>query len=82
MSNDNVQSQVEGFRLSPQQARQWAVQGENACGPFRVGGVVSLRGACDHERLNEVFGTLVRQQEILRTRFECLPGAADLRCPR
>ena len=74
MSNDNKQAQVEGFRLSPQQARLWSVQGDSACGSFRVGGVVSLRGVCDQERLNQVFASLVQQNEILRTRFECLPG--------
>ncbi|HEY6802402.1 MAG TPA: amino acid adenylation domain-containing protein [Pyrinomonadaceae bacterium] len=63
------QSIVEGFRLSPQQKRIWLRGGRTAltCS-------ISTSGLFDAALLEKALAELVARHEILRTKFECLPG--------
>lgn len=63
---------IEGFQLSPQQRRVWAMQG---AGPaFCCQGVVSITGELDGERLRAALQSVVDEHEILRTSFHRLAG--------
>jgi len=63
---------LEGFHLSPQQKRLFQ---EPRQGPELVSqAVVRLEGAVEPSRLREAIEGLARRHEILRTRFERLPG--------
>ena len=62
----------EGFRLSPQQARQWRAQGKGHDG--WVEGRFTIEGPLDRELLVGALGDLVASHEILRTTFRAMPG--------
>jgi amino acid adenylation domain-containing protein len=65
---------VEGFRLSPLQTRLWAY--EHATGKNgRALCLVAVDGDLQYRRLIEALEALVNSYEILRTRFEMLPGS-------
>jgi amino acid adenylation domain-containing protein len=65
----------QGFRTSPQQQRLWAL--EKRTGPvFRTGFVLRLANDLDRERLGAALLRVANGWEILRTRFEPVPGLA------
>src|SRR5262245_33917157 len=62
---------IEGFRLSPQQSELFDT-GSAATQVAQA--AVLLEGALDRERLIAALHDVVRRHEILRTRFQHLPG--------
>lgn len=62
---------IEGYALSPQQRQFWFHQ-DNNCGIAQL--VVSMSGSVDREYLDAALNTVVAKHEVLRTRFEKLPG--------
>ncbi|HEY6802396.1 MAG TPA: amino acid adenylation domain-containing protein, partial [Pyrinomonadaceae bacterium] len=60
---------IEGYRLSPQQKRLWLQRQESA-----LTCIVSLAGPLDKELLERAIERLIARHEILRTKFERLPG--------
>jgi len=70
-----MQSKVmEGFRLSPQQRRLWALQDRSNA--FTAQCAFSIEGALEPETLELAIRHTVNRHEILRTTFHCLPGVA------
>jgi amino acid adenylation domain-containing protein len=69
-----LQHAVEGFRLSPQQERLWLLAQRDPEGDYGSRCAVELRGAVDPERLRRALEAAAAAHEILRTRFERLPG--------
>src|ERR1700754_212410 len=68
-----MQNQViEGFRLSPQQARIWGLQHQSPA--YRAQCGVRIEGALDHAAMAQALQDLVDRHEILRTEFQVLPG--------
>jgi len=67
-----VQQQIEGFRLSPQQRRIWRVQDPSR--PLCTQGVIRIDGTLDRERLRRALDAVVDRHEILRIRYSLLPG--------
>lgn len=71
-----MDSQVEGFRLSPPQRQLWRLQhGDDAAG-YRVQCALLLEGDLDADALRGALQAVAAQHEILRTRFRCLPGTS------
>ncbi|MDQ2870862.1 MAG: amino acid adenylation domain-containing protein [Acidobacteriota bacterium] len=66
----------EGFRLSPQQLRIWALQERDGPKPYRTCGEARLEGVVDPQRLTRAWEAVVSRHEILRTTFRRLPGMA------
>ncbi|HEX8558227.1 MAG TPA: amino acid adenylation domain-containing protein [Pyrinomonadaceae bacterium] len=69
-----MQKQIEGFRLSTQQARLWALQRGDASS-YRAQCAVLVEGALDADALREAARRVVARHEILRTTFQRVPGA-------
>ncbi|HJT65158.1 MAG TPA: condensation domain-containing protein, partial [Pyrinomonadaceae bacterium] len=69
-----VQQEVEGFSLSPQQRRLWALQQTSATQPYRVQGALLIEGALDRKRLDVAWRRTSQRHEILRTTFHVLPA--------
>ena len=65
--------QQDGFRLSPQQEQIWRLARQDQ-GPYRVQGVLSLRGALDTGVLEAALREVVEHHEILRTGYPVLAG--------
>jgi amino acid adenylation domain-containing protein len=65
---------LEGFKLSPQQRRLWALQKNERRQPYRATGVVAIAGALDPDLLEAALREVVARHEILRTTFQFLPG--------
>lgn len=65
---------VEGYRLSPQQRRVWALRERGGEAASLMQCEVKLRGELDPERLRQAIGAAVRQHEILRTHFAQVTG--------
>jgi amino acid adenylation domain-containing protein len=63
---------VEGFRLSPQQARLWLLQQESPV--YCVQSFILLEGALNAEVLRESAQWVVNRHDIFRTTFPRLPG--------
>src|ERR1051326_6564941 len=63
---------IEGFRLSPQQKRVWALKQESPA--YRIKCAVLLSGTLDVQRLKEAVKVVVGRHGILRTTFPCLAG--------
>ena len=68
------QRAIEGFRLSPQQARLWLLLQADSDAAYRADGVISIEGDLDSELLALAVTDVVRRHEILRTTFRQLPG--------
>jgi amino acid adenylation domain-containing protein len=66
-------TRIEGFPLSPQQARLWPLLRDDAT-RLRTRCVVRLPDAFDEGRLSTAIGEVIGRHEILRTRFEGVPG--------
>ncbi|MEO8191051.1 MAG: condensation domain-containing protein, partial [Acidobacteriota bacterium] len=65
---------IEGFRLSPQQARLWSLQEKDGSGSYRARAVVAIDGRVDPDRLRLAIVKVAGRHEILRTTFRGLPG--------
>lgn len=63
---------VQGFRLSPQQKRLWALQ--QKFGPAYAQGVLRITGVLDVARLQDAVDALVAMHESFRTVFCSEPG--------
>ncbi len=67
-----MQTQISGFRLSPQQRRQWLLLQSGAA--YRAQCVIALEGELRAEALREALQRVVARHEILRTTFPRTPG--------
>src|SRR5215213_2480357 len=65
---------IEGYRLSPQQQRQWVLQQHSERSPYRVQVQVLLEGNVDPEALRKALFAVISRHEILNTTFQHLPG--------
>lgn len=65
---------IEGFRLSPQQARLWLMLHADSHAAYRADGVITIEGDLDSEVLALAVTDVLRRHEILRTAFRRLPG--------
>ena len=63
---------IEGFALSPQQKRLWAIQ--NGSPAYCVQCAILLEGRIKKVALKEALRRVVARHEILRTTFHSLPG--------
>ena len=68
-----MQQQVEGFRLSPQQARLWLLQGTNPAEHLSQCAIF-IEGSLDIEALKRTLQQIVARHDILRTDFYSNPG--------
>jgi amino acid adenylation domain-containing protein len=66
--------EINGFRLSPQQERLWALQQEQGGRSYTSQAVVSVSGPLDDARLRATLLRVVERHEILRTNFKLWPG--------
>ncbi len=67
-----TQETLDGFRLSPQQRRAWALR--EAGLDLRARLVLRFAGGLDVAALEAALAAAVERHEILRTTFPCLPG--------
>ncbi len=63
---------IEGFRLSPQQKRLWALQQNSLREPYRAQCAIQIEGDLQGEQLHRAVEQVVSRHEILRTRFSRL----------
>jgi amino acid adenylation domain-containing protein len=68
-----MQESIEGFRTSPQQQRLWVLR-QGSGHVFRTGFSLRIEGALDLDRLGAALRAVAAGHEILRTRFELVPG--------
>ncbi|MGE8064524.1 non-ribosomal peptide synthetase [Pseudomonas sp. NPDC089569] len=75
MTQTHEQTPFEGFELSPQQARLWRLQ-QSHLAPTAQRATLRIRSeqVLDSARLHSSFHALVQRHEILRTRYQQLPG--------
>ena len=67
---------IEGFRLSPQQARLWHLQQANGASRYPARCAIRISGDVDKQRLRDALHCVVQRHDILRTTFPSLPGMA------
>lgn len=67
-------TQIEGFRLSPQQKHLWLLQQNQQITPYHTQCAVLIEGTLNIEVFKTALQNIVNQSEILRTNFHCLPG--------
>lgn len=72
----NMQQDLEGFRLSPQQRHLWQLQRLDGSSAYRADGEMAIAGLLQVERLKAAVQQVVERHEILHTRFQSLPGLA------
>ncbi|MGE0127972.1 MAG: amino acid adenylation domain-containing protein [Blastocatellales bacterium] len=72
MQQEIINSNLWGFRLSPQQRRAWLLQ--QASSAYHAQSALLLEGDLKPEVLKEAMHRVIRRHEILRTTFQCLPG--------
>ena len=65
---------IEGYRLSPQQRRQWVLPQQGEKSPYRVQVEVRIEGDVDAEALLKRLFVVISRHEILNTTFQHLPG--------
>ncbi|MBD0388288.1 MAG: AMP-binding protein, partial [Nostoc sp. C3-bin3] len=65
---------LEGVRISPLQKHLWLLQHTDKQTPFRAQVAVLIEGKLDIANLKEALKNVVNKHEILRTKFQCLPG--------
>ncbi|PZO11324.1 MAG: hypothetical protein DCF25_19570, partial [Leptolyngbya foveolarum] len=65
---------IEGYRLSPQQARLWSLQQAQTETPYYLKALISLDGSLNPAKLVTALRQVIDRHEILRTTFRCLPG--------
>jgi amino acid adenylation domain-containing protein len=69
-----MQTQIESYRLSPQQRRLWQLQQTERSQAYGSQCAVVLDGALVEINLKEALYSLINQHEILRTTMELMPG--------
>ncbi|HKG80853.1 MAG TPA: amino acid adenylation domain-containing protein, partial [Pyrinomonadaceae bacterium] len=67
-----MQQVIEGFRLSPQQARLWLQQRDSAA--YHAQCVISIVGPLNKEILKAALVEVINWHEVLRTTYRQLPG--------
>jgi amino acid adenylation domain-containing protein/FkbM family methyltransferase len=65
---------TEAYRVSPQQERVWRLLEEDKGQAYHALRIVDVQGRLDYERLRSAVKELMNRYEILRTRFESVPG--------
>ena len=65
---------IEGYSLSPQQRRLWALQEADAGQPYLALVTLLIEGILNLESLQAAVQSLIDRYEILRTTFDRLPG--------
>ncbi|HYM00576.1 MAG TPA: amino acid adenylation domain-containing protein, partial [Blastocatellia bacterium] len=65
-------AELQGYRLSPQQARSWVIQ--QHCAPYCVQCALELEGDLDLRALKNGLSRVIHRHEILRTSFTTAPG--------
>jgi len=65
---------IEGFRLSPQQKHLWLLQQNGYEPAYRVHGSILIEGNINPEALRVTLETVVHRYEILNTTFHQVPG--------
>jgi amino acid adenylation domain-containing protein len=66
---------IQRFRLSPQQARLWALGNDDPGAALHARCAVRIAGELDAARLEEALCAVAARHEMLRTGYEVLPGA-------
>ncbi|HYK41878.1 MAG TPA: amino acid adenylation domain-containing protein [Thermoanaerobaculia bacterium] len=69
-----TENTLEGFRLSPQQSRIWALSQLDGRGAYRVSGFFRFDEGWDPARFKRALSEVVERHEILRTSFRRLAG--------
>jgi amino acid adenylation domain-containing protein len=69
-----MQTQVDGFRLSPQQKRLWLIQQQDQSPAYRAQCALLLEGQLAVPDLKKSLHRAVERHEILRTLFQRPPG--------
>jgi amino acid adenylation domain-containing protein len=67
-------SRIEGFRLSPQQERLWALSRGSREAPYRAVCEISIDGPLEPETLETSLRQVAARHEIFRTALRQLPG--------
>ena len=62
----------QGYRLSPQQKRIWLLQEGSSA--YKAQSAILLQGPLDIDELSKALQSIVSRHEILRTKFQMLPG--------
>ena len=65
---------IEGFRLSPQQKHLWLLQQNGYEPAYRVHGSILIEGNINPDALKAALETVVHRYEILNTTFHQVPG--------
>ena len=65
-------TQLQGFRLSPQQRSLWRLQQQG--GSYNAAAAFHLRGVLDEPALMDAVSRVIDRHEILRTSFHRMPG--------
>ena len=75
MTQTHENTPLEGFELSPQQAHLWRLQ-QTRLAPTAQRATLRIRSEqpLDGARLNHSLRALMQRHEILRTRYQQLPG--------
>ena len=76
MSSQVIQA-IEGVALSPQQARIWHLQDDTHKRSLRTRFSIAISGPLDCARLEKSWLGLQERHQVLRTKFEYLPGIKD-----
>lgn len=69
-----MESQLQGFELSPIQKRIWKLRPENERHPYQMKLAISIEGNLDRRRLKEALGRWVERHESLRTEYHWVVG--------
>lgn len=65
---------IEGVRISPLQKHLWLLQKEEKTNAFCTQCAILIEENLDVDRFKGVLKDVVNRHEILRTKFQCLPG--------
>src|SRR5262245_43514147 len=65
-----------GYRLSPQQRRVWQLLLANNWSGCIVEGALLIAGRIESPIIEEWLDNIVQRHEILRTKFQALPGSS------
>ncbi|WP_201376287.1 non-ribosomal peptide synthase/polyketide synthase [Ktedonobacter robiniae] len=68
-----MQQTIEGFRLSPQQARLWTLQQKNSAAYYTYCSIL-IDGSLRIAALQDALRTVIERHEVYRTSFRRLPG--------
>ena len=69
-----VNTEFQGFRISPQQRRLWLLHRIESNSPYRVSASVLVEGHVDARVLKEAVYRTARWHEVLRTTLRPMPG--------